>query len=112
MLTPLLQKFINHSHYLVRKAGLVPIVWEELLLTWNLTLGQDVVVQTWLDDTSLSEVTERGHKALFGDYEHWVSGPSLWIVSQLLTLSLVPSLWLRTMVQLQRHRGHNSLSLH
>lgn len=73
VLAPLLQKFVDHSHDLVRKAGQVPIVWEELLLTWNLTLGQDVVVQTWLSDASLSNVTAQGHKALFGDTQNWVS---------------------------------------
>lgn len=46
VLTPLLQKFVDHSHDLVRKAGLAPIVWEEMLLDWNLKLGDDVVVQT------------------------------------------------------------------
>jgi hexosaminidase len=73
VLTPLLQKFIDYSHDLVRKAGLVPIVWEEMLLDWNLKLGDDVVVQTWTSDSSLDKVTARGHKALFGSNDFWVS---------------------------------------
>ncbi|KAJ5772732.1 Beta-hexosaminidase subunit alpha/beta [Penicillium paradoxum] len=71
VLAPLLQKFVDHAHGLVRKAGLVPIVWEELVLDWNITLGDDVIVQTWIDDKSLDEVTARGHKALFGDNPSW-----------------------------------------
>ncbi|KAK4865012.1 hypothetical protein LT330_001635 [Penicillium expansum] len=71
VITPLLQKFIDHSHDLVRKEGLVPIVWQELLLTWNLTLGRDVIVQTWDGGSALSKVTEQGHKALFGDTGSW-----------------------------------------
>lgn len=71
VLIPLMQKFVDRNHDQVRAAGLQPIAWEEMLLTWNLTLGDDVVVQTWLSDTSISEVTARGHKALFGNYEFW-----------------------------------------
>lgn len=63
VLTPLFQKFIDYDYDLVRKAGLVPIVWEELLLIWNIALGQNVIVQTWLSDASLSEVTARVHEA-------------------------------------------------
>ncbi|OBT45938.1 hypothetical protein VE00_04245 [Pseudogymnoascus sp. WSF 3629] len=71
VLTPLIQKFIDHSHDLVRKAGLVPIVWEEMLLDWNLKLGDDVVVQTWINSASLDKVTARGHKGLFGSNDSW-----------------------------------------
>lgn len=75
VLTPLIQKFIDHSHDLIRKAGLVPIVWEEMLLDWNLKLGDDVVVQTWINSASLDKVTARGHKGLFGSNDFWVSNP-------------------------------------
>ncbi|KAJ5169569.1 uncharacterized protein N7500_002352, partial [Penicillium coprophilum] len=71
VITPLLQKFVDHSHDLVRKAGLVPIIWQELLLTWNLTIGKDVIVQTWDGAKALGAVTSRGHKALFGDTDSW-----------------------------------------
>ncbi|CAI7672733.1 unnamed protein product [Penicillium discolor] len=71
VITPLLQKFVDHSHDLVRKAGLVPIVWQELLLTWNITLGKDVIVQTWDGGSALNKVTAQGHKALFGDTDSW-----------------------------------------
>ena len=73
VLQPLMQKFVDRNHAQVRAAGLAPVVWEEMLLQWNLTLGEDVVVQTWISETSLSEVTSLGHKALFGNYNFWVS---------------------------------------
>lgn len=75
VLQPLLQKFIDYNHEHVRAAGLTPVVWEEQLLVWNLTLGSDVVVQTWLSDESLAQTVAMGHKALFGNYDFWV--PSL-----------------------------------
>lgn len=71
MIQPLLQKFIDFNHEHVRAAGLTPIVWEEQLLQWNLTLGLDVVVQTWLSDDSLAQTVATGHKALFGNYNYW-----------------------------------------
>jgi hexosaminidase len=73
VLTPLLQKFVDRNHEQLRGAGLTPIVWEEMLLDWHLNLGDDVVIQTWLSEDSLSQVTASGHKALFGNYESWVS---------------------------------------
>ena len=72
VIQPLLQKFVDFNHRRVRAAGLAPIVWEEQLLQWNLTLGSDVVVQTWLSDDSLARTVATGHKALFGNYNDWV----------------------------------------
>lgn len=72
ILQPLVQKLVDFNHDKIRKAGLIPIVWEEMLLTWNLTLGSDVVVQTWLNAGSVQEVVARGHKALVGSYDFWV----------------------------------------
>lgn len=72
VLQPLMQKFIDRNHDQVRKAGLTPIVWEEMLLDWNLTLGKDVIVQSWQSDEAVAKITEKGHKALFGNYKFWV----------------------------------------
>jgi hexosaminidase len=69
---PLIQKLVDANHARIRAAGLTPIVWEEMLLDWNLTLGDDVVVQTWLSDASVAAVTAAGHKALVGNYGLWV----------------------------------------
>ena len=72
VLQPLLQKFIDFNHEHVRAAGLTPIVWEEQLLQWNLTLGSDVVVQTWQSDEAVANTVAMGHKALAGNYNFWV----------------------------------------
>lgn len=71
VLQPLLQKFLDRNHDQIRKAGLAPVVWEEMALNWNLTLGNDVLVQTWLSSDSLKSITSLGHKALFGNYDQW-----------------------------------------
>lgn len=72
ILKPLLQKFVDRNHAQIRKFGLTPIVWEEMALDWGLDLGDDVVVQTWISEDSVSKVTALGHKVIFGNYNFWV----------------------------------------
>jgi hexosaminidase len=92
VLQPLMQKFIDRNHDQVRNLGLTPIVWEEMLLDWNLTLGKDVVVQTWQSDQAVNNVVSKGYKALVGNYNYWVRPPMILIFlllfgrQQLLTL--------------------------
>ncbi|KAF2711359.1 glycoside hydrolase family 20 protein [Pleomassaria siparia CBS 279.74] len=71
VLQPLMQKFVDRNHDQVRSLGLTPIVWEEMLLDWNLTLGEDVVVQSWQSDEAVAKIVGAGHKALVGNYEYW-----------------------------------------
>ncbi len=72
VLQPLLQKFIDRNHAHVRKHGLKPVVWEEMALNWNLTLGNDTVVQTWLSDSSVKSVVSKGLKVIDSNYNYWV----------------------------------------
>ena len=79
VLKPLLQIFIDHVIDLATKFGLQPIVWEEMLLDWNLTLpsaangaqSASTLVQVWRNSERIQEVLNRGHRVLFGDYRHW-----------------------------------------
>lgn len=71
VIKPFLQKFVDFNHAKLREAGLTPIVWEEMLLTWNLTLGDDVVVQTWVSDEAVAQTVAKGHKVLVGNYNFW-----------------------------------------
>ncbi|KAF5023157.1 hypothetical protein F66182_4790 [Fusarium sp. NRRL 66182] len=71
VLAPLLQRFVNFTHGKVREAGLTPFVWEELVTEWNMTLGKDVVVQSWLGGGAIKDLTEAGHKVIDSDYNFW-----------------------------------------
>jgi hexosaminidase len=73
VLQPLLQKFIDKQHARVRKAGLAPMVWEEILLQWNVTVGKDTVIQTWLGNEAIKELTGKGFKVIDSNYNVWVS---------------------------------------
>ncbi len=86
VLQPLLQKFIDNQHRRVRKAGLTPLVWEEIPLHWNVTLGKDTVVQAWLGGDSVKQLTSKGLKVIDSNYNLWVSKPT----SHLKELRLLP----------------------
>ena len=73
VLRPLLQKFVDRNHDQIRELGMTPIVWEEMLLEWELELGEDVVVQTWQGDEAVVESVRAGHKTLVGNFNNWVS---------------------------------------
>ncbi|KAK1242999.1 hypothetical protein MKX08_005811 [Trichoderma sp. CBMAI-0020] len=64
VLQPLLQKFLDHVHGKVRELGLVPMVWEEMILDWNATLGKDVVAQTWLGGGAIQKLAQLGYKVI------------------------------------------------
>lgn len=81
VLQPLVQKLMSHVTTLVSAHGLQPIVWEEMLLDWNLTLrsplnsttygGAGTIVQVWQSSANLLLILQQGYRALFGDYNHW-----------------------------------------
>ncbi|OQV08591.1 hypothetical protein CLAIMM_12837 isoform 2 [Cladophialophora immunda] len=79
VLQPLLQKFIDNVIEASIRHGLQPIVWEEMLLDWNLTLpsaldsapSRQTLVQVWRNSERIEEVLKRGHRAIFGDYHYW-----------------------------------------
>ena len=71
VLIPLLQKFMDRNQNQLASAGFTPLVWEEMLLDFNLTLPKNTIVQTWLSDESVAEVVKRGYQALVGNYNFW-----------------------------------------
>ncbi|KAI9738813.1 MAG: N-acetyl-glucosamine-6-phosphate deacetylase [Cirrosporium novae-zelandiae] len=71
VLKPLLQSFFDHIHSSVRNAGLTPMVWEEMVLNWNLTFPSDVIVQSWISNASVLGAVEKGHPVIAGAYEYW-----------------------------------------
>ena len=73
VIVPLLQKFIDKHHERVRKAGLVPFVWEEIPADYNVTIGDDVVIQSWLGNEAIASLTAEGHKVITSNYNYWVS---------------------------------------
>ncbi len=80
VLQPLVQKLMSNVTGMVRRAGLTPIVWEEMLIDWNLTFPSaaydrsatpDVLIQVWQEASTLQNVLKKGYRAIFGDYHNW-----------------------------------------
>ncbi|KAI1828080.1 glycoside hydrolase superfamily [Xylaria intraflava] len=71
VIQPLLQQFIDKHHARVRKAGLIPMLWEEIPADYNVTIGKDVVVQSWLGDAAIASLTAQGHKVISSNYNYW-----------------------------------------
>ena len=73
VLQRLVQAFIDHVISLATSHSLTVILWEEMVLDWNLTLPQNVIIQTWRggDSTALASILNKGYKTLFGSNAHW-----------------------------------------
>ena len=71
VLQPLVQAFVDHVISTTQSHGLQPILWEEMVLDWNLTLPKAITVQTWRSTSALNSVLAKGHNVLFGSSSHW-----------------------------------------
>jgi len=73
VLQPLIQSFIDQVISLTRSHSLTVVIWEEMVLDWNLTLPQDVIIQTWRgnQDNALSTILDKGYRTLFGSNTYW-----------------------------------------
>ncbi|KAL8785534.1 MAG: hypothetical protein Q9195_008606 [Heterodermia aff. obscurata] len=71
ILQPLVQSFVDHVISKVQAHGVQPIVWEEMVLEWNITLPENAIVQTWRSESALNAVLAKSHKTLFGPNSHW-----------------------------------------
>lgn len=69
---PLMERFVKHAHGIIRKHGLTPIVWEETIKGWNLTLPKDTIVQSWRGGAT-PELAEAGYKVIDSSSAYYVS---------------------------------------
>lgn len=72
VLKPKIQAFIDRNHQRVREHGMTPMVWEEIPLQWNVSMGKDVVVQSWLGGSSMQRLTSMGYKVIESSSDFWV----------------------------------------
>ncbi|MCJ1312807.1 N-acetyl-glucosamine-6-phosphate deacetylase [Agyrium rufum] len=71
VLKPLLQAFFDHVLAIAEEHKVTPILWEEMILDWDLFLPKSTIIQTWRSTSALSKVLAKGHRALFGSNSHW-----------------------------------------
>lgn len=71
VLQPLMQKFMNRNMKQITEAGFTPLVWEEMLLDWNLTLPNSTIVQSWQSDENVAAIASKGYRVIAGNYNYW-----------------------------------------
>lgn len=71
IIRPYLQSFFDHDFSHITTHSLTPIVWEEVVLEWDLDLPKSIVIQIWRSQSSLKSVVAKGYKSLFGPCANW-----------------------------------------
>ena len=81
VLRPLLQKFFDHIFSITEAQSVTVVVWEELVLDWDLNIPNSAIIQMWRPDTDLASLMSKGHNVLFGSASHWYldSGYGGWV---------------------------------
>jgi hexosaminidase len=71
VIRPHLQRLMDHVLSLVQSHGLTSVMWEDMLLEWDLQLPASTIIQTWRSSASLASVVAKGYRALFGPCQDW-----------------------------------------
>ncbi|KAL6716237.1 Glucosamine-6-phosphate isomerase (Glucosamine-6-phosphate deaminase) (GNPDA) (GlcN6P deaminase) [Lecanora helva] len=73
VLQPLVQSLIDQVISIAKSYGLIVIMWEEMILDWDLNLPNDIIVQTWRgsQNNPLAAILGKGHQVLFGSNAYW-----------------------------------------
>ena len=70
-LKPMIQQIFDQILRNVKAHGLRPVVWEEMVIDWDLTLPPETLVQVWRNSEHIEAVIKKGFSVIFGDYLHW-----------------------------------------
>ncbi|CEJ81202.1 hypothetical protein VHEMI01345 [[Torrubiella] hemipterigena] len=65
-----IQRLVDRAHAQIRKAGMIPMVWEEMVFDWNINLGKDVIVGTWHDGFTAKAV-QKGYRTIGSSSDYW-----------------------------------------
>ncbi|OQN96989.1 hypothetical protein B0A48_16963 [Cryoendolithus antarcticus] len=71
ILQPLMQKFMDRNMAQIVAANFTPLVWEEMLLTWNLTLPSQTLINSWQSDENVAAIASKGYRVIAGNYNYW-----------------------------------------
>ena len=70
VLKPLLQELFDNVIGYLKSQDMVPHIWHDLLLDWDLDFPPETVFQAWKPG-GLEEIVARGHRAIFGSCTEW-----------------------------------------
>ncbi|OAX35229.1 glycoside hydrolase family 20 protein [Rhizopogon vinicolor AM-OR11-026] len=76
-----LNTFTQAAHGALISAGKTPVVWEEMVLDWNVTLSNETIVMVWISSEDALAVAERGFRIVQApsNYFYLDCGAGEWI---------------------------------
>ncbi|KAL7272328.1 Glucosamine-6-phosphate isomerase (Glucosamine-6-phosphate deaminase) (GNPDA) (GlcN6P deaminase) [Rhizina undulata] len=81
VLKPALQNFFDYVHAQVKKHDMSPLVWEEMIVDWELQLAENTIVQTWISDASTKMAIALSPETIISGF--WTAGTdSGWILDR------------------------------
>uniref|UniRef100_A0A7S2RHM9 Beta-hexosaminidase n=1 Tax=Mucochytrium quahogii TaxID=96639 RepID=A0A7S2RHM9_9STRA len=63
--------FVDSVHNHAIEIGLRPAGWSEIWQTFTTRLNKKTIVQQWLDQDNMTEITMNGYNVLFSDQNYW-----------------------------------------
>lgn len=76
-----LDDFTQAEHKALRGVGKTAVVWEELVLTFPVTLANDTIVMVWISSSDAASVVEEGFRIVHSpsDYFYLDCGAGAWV---------------------------------
>ncbi|KAI6166689.1 glycoside hydrolase family 20 protein [Pisolithus thermaeus] len=76
-----LNTFTQATHGALIAQGKTPVVWEEMVLDWNLTLSNETIVMVWISSADAAAVVEKGFRIVQApsDYFYLDCGAGAWL---------------------------------
>ncbi|KAF9068588.1 N-acetylhexosaminidase [Rhodocollybia butyracea] len=62
-----LDTFMQGNHAVLESSGKTPVVWEEMVLEFNLTLSNETIVMVWISADDAAAVTSQGFRIVRAD---------------------------------------------
>ncbi|KIK69927.1 glycoside hydrolase family 20 protein [Collybiopsis luxurians FD-317 M1] len=76
-----LDTFTQATHGVLEHSGKTPVVWEEMVLNFNVTLSNNTIVMVWISSTDAAAVAEKGFRLVQApsDYFYLDCGAGGWV---------------------------------
>ncbi|KAH8085997.1 N-acetylhexosaminidase [Cristinia sonorae] len=76
-----LNSFTQKTHGALKKAGKTPVVWEEMVLDFNVTLSPETIALVWISSQNVKGVAQKGHKLVHAasDFFYLDCGGGGWV---------------------------------
>ncbi|PPQ65899.1 hypothetical protein CVT26_000919 [Gymnopilus dilepis] len=63
--------FTRVTHQALRRVGKTPMVWEEMLLDYEMTLANDTLIMVWISANNVASVVKKGYQVIHASNEYF-----------------------------------------